>query len=534
MECMRKRELWKNFAFVIVMYNKTQNSKSNIIFFKFSTLYKKIASNTLSQILSKIITALISIVLIGILTKYLPIELYGSYNKVYNYLWIFAFLADLGLYTIAVREISLWKETKEKIVGNILTLRTVLGLCIWVLACIIALLLPWYHDTLTFLAIMIVGGFTLVSLINSSLLALMQSQMKIEFSLVSLVAWKVINIFLIALFLMVIFTDVSQIPQAFVSVFFAGFVGVSLNTYLNYRYARWICSISYLWDYSYIKYLFRISLPYGIALFLSVVYFKVDIVLLSLLESSDKGDVSIALYGLPMKIVEVLMVLGWFYLNSLLPTLTKKYKQKKYQDISHILWISLKILFSFGILIFTLGNILAVEIISVIATPEYLNAGMYTFTSLDAFRIVLWVLVFHFLALAFIYMFIASEKQSFLLKVNIFVTIFNIVWNIYLIPEYSFVWAAIVTLLSQVLLMSICAYVFLKNETIPLKYLLWLLKSCGIWAWLYVSISYIKSLVDVPDFISILVFWILFLLCYIWLEFLASRKLIQENANLYL
>jgi O-antigen/teichoic acid export membrane protein len=39
-----------------------------------------------------------------------------------------------------------------------------------------------------------------------------------------------------------------------------------------------------------------------------------------------------------------------------------------------------------------------------------------------------------------------------LLKINIIVTIFNIVWNILLIPKYSFIWAWITTLLSQILL----------------------------------------------------------------------------------
>jgi hypothetical protein len=44
-------------------------------------------------------------------------------------------------------------------------------------------------------------------------------------------------------------------------------------------------------------------------LFLSVVYFKVDVVLLSLFEEKSISNTSIALYSLPMKIVEVLMVL---------------------------------------------------------------------------------------------------------------------------------------------------------------------------------------------------------------------------------
>lgn len=88
---------------------------------------KKVYSNTLAQIAGKVATALISIFLIKILTNYLDVAGYGLYSKIYNYLSIFSVIADLGLYTITVREISAHKDDHEKvqsIVGNILTLRT--------------------------------------------------------------------------------------------------------------------------------------------------------------------------------------------------------------------------------------------------------------------------------------------------------------------------------------------------------------------------------------------------------------------------
>ena len=65
---------------------------------------------------------------------------------------------------------------------------------------------------------------------------------------------------------------------------------------------------------------------------MGVIFFKVDIILLSLLEDSDITDTSIALYALPMKIVEVGMMYGTIFLNSLLPVLTtaiEKNDQKK-------------------------------------------------------------------------------------------------------------------------------------------------------------------------------------------------------------
>ena len=89
---------------------------------------RKIYTNTLAQIGGKILTALISIAMIKILTTYLDIAGYGLYSKIYNYLSIFSVIADLGLYTITVRELSIHAENKamvRKISANILTLRTV-------------------------------------------------------------------------------------------------------------------------------------------------------------------------------------------------------------------------------------------------------------------------------------------------------------------------------------------------------------------------------------------------------------------------
>ena len=451
-----------------IRYNKAPLENCNIIFSK--KLYKKIASNTLAQIGSKAVTAVISIFLIGILTKHLWVELYGSYNKVYNYLGIFAFLADLGLYAIMIREISLGKVGAEKIVGNVLTLRTILWIWIIFGALWIAVFLPGLGDPLTLGAIFIVWIFTLVSLVNSAILALMQSQMKMEFSFISLVVGKLLNIFLVIFFLVYLFGNGPE-NTAFLSVFIAGLLWVVLNTYLNYLYARKFVSIKYLFDREYITHIFKISLPYGLALFLSVVYFKIDIFLLPFFENSSLADRSIGLYSLPMKIVEVLMVVGGFYLNSLLPSLSEKFEEKKYNEISQILAVSIQVLLAFWLLIATLWNLFGAETIRIIATPEFLTPAWHNYNSLQAMRIVLWVLVFHFIALAFIYILIASGRQKVLLMVNGTIVLVNIVGNIIFIPFYSFVGAAGVTLFSQALLMCVVGVIVLRTIPLPLKYI---------------------------------------------------------------
>ena len=86
-------------------------------------MYKKIASNTISQIFSKAWTAIIAIFLISVLTNYLTVELYWLYSKVYNYVWIFVFLADLWLYAITIREITNNKERIHKIYSKCLQVK---------------------------------------------------------------------------------------------------------------------------------------------------------------------------------------------------------------------------------------------------------------------------------------------------------------------------------------------------------------------------------------------------------------------------
>jgi len=455
-------------------------------------------------------------------------DLYGVYNKVFNYLWIFAFLADLGLYTIAVREISLWNEKKDKIIWNVLTLRTLLWVVIWIGAFLLALVLPWYGDSLTLWAIFIIGAFTLVSLMNSTFLALMQSQMKMEFSLVSLVSGKVINLLLVWFFLIYLFQWGGSISFAFISVFIAAFIWVAVTTFCNYKYAQNICSITFLYDLEYIKHIFKISLPYGIALFLSVVYFKIDIIILSLLESPESANISIALYGLPMKIIEVLMVVGAFYMNAVLPSMTQSFWSNWYTGLQKYIPLSLKVLGSFWILVLISWSLFAEEIIRIIANNEYITPINSIYSSLDAFFIVLWVLVFHFLSLVFIYLFIASKRQGILLYINGWITLFNIIWNIILIPYFSFIWAAIVTLISQILLMWVSYYVIKKDVHISVSAFMPLIISIIIWFFTFAWTYYLKVNYSFSDIWNIIVYWFLVCLIYGGCEYIFSKKLLKS------
>ncbi len=444
-------------------------------------MLKKIATNTISQIFSKVGTALISIVLIWLLTRYFSVEMYWMYTKIYNYLLIFAFLVDLGLYTITIREISQNKSNTEKIIWNILTLRILSWAVVMFSALSIAYFLPWYNSELALYSIFIVSIFTIIWLINSTLLSLMQAYMKIEFSMVSAILWKALNLFLIYLIIKYFFifpegTPNSAFFTSFLWILGAGIFWIILNTFLNFYYANKITKIRFRFDKDYIKHILKISLPYWVAIFLWVVYLKIDVILLSVLEPEEMADKSVALYSLPIKIVEVIMMLWTFFLNSILPLLTENFKQKNFQKYKEIILNSFKVLFAFWVWVLSLWLVFRDSLIRVItweSAYKYLDKTINHYTSSDAFVIVLFVLLFYFISLLFTYILISTEKQSRLLKINIIVTIINIVWNIIFIPKYSFIWAWMVTVFSQITLL-ILGYFYTKDLVkinFPIKYI---------------------------------------------------------------
>jgi len=482
-------------------------------------MFKKIASNTIAQILSKLVTAVIAVFLIWILTKYLSIELYGTYNKLYNYSFIFAFLVDLWLYTITVKELSANKEKEEFIFWNIMTLRLFSALLVILSSVIIAYFIPGYNSSLELISIFILGFLTMFSLFNSSFLALMQANMKMEYSFVSIVSGKIVILLLTFLSVFYLFpkeTLTINSDYAFISIMIIWVIGMFVNMILNYFYARKIKPIKFLFDFYYIKHIFKISLPYWIALFLSVIYTKIDVVLLSLIESWSIWERSIALYSLSLKIMDVLMMMWAFFLNSLLPAISESHKLWDIKKIQMILSNAFKVLFWAAIPVVALWIALKENIILLIATPDYLTkTPLNNYTSAEAFSIVLFILLFFYISLIYNYLFIATDKQARILKISIILTIINIVWNIIVIPYFSFIWAAIVTLITQILALALW-HIFsrdiLKLE-IPFRFII---LSSFSWFILYFFMKYIVDNLELNYFVNILIAGILFIIyCFI-------------------
>ena len=78
-------------------------------------MLRRIAGNTAVQILGKAAALVISMATFSLMTRYLGPTAYGRYNIVINLVGMAAIIAELGLGTIAIRELAAKRVGPERI-----------------------------------------------------------------------------------------------------------------------------------------------------------------------------------------------------------------------------------------------------------------------------------------------------------------------------------------------------------------------------------------------------------------------------------
>ena len=113
------------------------------------------------------------------------------------------------------------------------------------------------------IGIAIVSLFTLMGLINSSLMSYLQATLHTEFSIVANTCGKLLTFGMILMFSAFLFPR-STTPdiEVFTLVMLAGLAGNIVMTGLTWWYASRWQPIRFAWDTTYIRDILRISLPY--------------------------------------------------------------------------------------------------------------------------------------------------------------------------------------------------------------------------------------------------------------------------------
>ncbi len=426
------------------------------------SIARKILSNTLFQIIGKVITAGLSILIVKIITNYLGVAGYGQYTTIYEFLAFFGIAADLGIYTIAVREMSKDKAKIPHIIGNVLSIRTLLALFLMSLAAGISFLIPKYDDTLIPMGIAIASVSTFFSLLSGTISSVLQVYLKMQYSVIALVISKLVSTGYMLMVVFYFYKDYSA--SGFFQLLVAGVCGNLLLVALTWLFTKRFTEIRHRFDFSYWKKITVKALPYGIALVLSTLYFRMDTILLSLMKDLDE----VGMYGVAMRMLDVLVIIPVYFMNSVLPVMTR-YLEEKSEKITKLIQYSFDFLLAMGVPIVAGVFVLSKKIVQLVSTEEFVSGNLFEYGADIALVILIFALLFSFINSLFGFTLVAMGKQIKLLWINLFCVIFNLVSNLIVIPSYGFRGAASTSVLSEIFILIATFYVVKKILKINLN-----------------------------------------------------------------
>lgn len=406
-----------------------------------SSTTKKVAYNTGAQIAGKILVTLVAAVSVVILTRYLGPTDYGKYTLALAYLGLFGIFADVGLFTIVVREISRTPEKTEEIVGNVMTLRLVLAVLVILAAIGISYFLPYPPDVQ--IAIMIVGVSILFGLVNSSMVTVFQARLRMDYAVISDTLGRIVA------FLAVVV--VAWLNLGFYAIVWTAAIGAFATLIVTYYFARKLVRVRFLRDYKVGKELLISSLPLGLAIAIHQIYFRADAFILSLYRPFNE----VGIYSLAYKLLEIVLSFAGFFYNSVFPVISR-YVAKADNRLVGAVQNSFDLLVAAAVPVVVGGFLTAPQLIHLAGGAEFAGAEVL-------FQILLFAAGFAFVSGLFGYTLIAKDRVNSLLFLNTFSLVVNVGLNMIFIPIYGALAAAVLTTVSEFLVL-VGVYFLIKKH----------------------------------------------------------------------
>jgi O-antigen/teichoic acid export membrane protein len=402
----------------------------------------RIASNTVVQLAGKFVGLAIGLVLVGVLTRRLGVTNYGDYVIALTVSGLFAIFADLGVNMYVLKHLSTRPPDEARVLGSAMGLRLFSLSIMIVPAFAISFLLPYAR--VVQLAILVALVSVAIQTVNSLFVMVLQARLQMHYAAVSEVVGRALTLALTVLFL--VWT------QSVLVVLFAQVIGSAATCLLTYRWARSYVVPQQLWQPATWKGMLRVSVPIGVSSVFSYLYFKTDMVILSIVSIPGRDNrVEVGIYGIAYKLLEVLILVPGVFAGTVFPVLSDFLSQGD-QRVSRLIDRTTRIVVVLGGGVAAGLSIYASEIISFIAGPEYANAVV-------PLRILSVAVFLIFIGSVYTYMALALNQQVRLVWLYGSVALLNIAANLVLIPRYSYVGAAWVTVFTDLSVLVGCVLI---------------------------------------------------------------------------
>ena len=407
---------------------------------------KKLINNTGYSFLSQFIRLAFNAFIFIYLARVLQIEDFGKFTFAITFTTLFLYVVDFGFDRLVVREVSRDNTLIDKIVSNLMVVKAALAITTALIMFIIINLMGSAPETkkLVYLLTGSIVFFSYTLFLN----AIFRGLEKLKYETIVVLINNVLLIILVFVFLKNE-NQVLGIGYAFLVARIAGFICGLMLLLVHLK------KISYEFNYQFCLKIFKQTLPFAMLAGAMSVLFDIDTVILSYF----KGDTEVGLYQSAMKIISTIAVIPLILEGSFFPLLSRVYKQEnQFNDISKQLMTTLLYL---GIPM-TIGILaLADKIIMLVYGPNFTEATR-------VLQILSLVLLLRFILRGYEILLLALGKQKTILYVIVCAALFNVAFNIYCIPKYGMLGAALAAALSHFLVLT--AYMLITKQNKQMVY----------------------------------------------------------------
>lgn len=402
---------------------------------------RKIALNSFIAVGARILGLALSLIIVGLITRYLGRTGYGQYATVLAFLYFFSILADLGLYSICLRDMSRTGADEVKIVSNAFTLKFFAGFFIFALAPAVVFLFPYPNQVKAGVLIAAFGFWCMSN--EQILIGIFQKYLRMDRTALAELSGRIIQLGLIALF-------VWQ-KMGFLFIVSAMSASCFIQFLLLFFFSRKFIPFVFKFNFPFWLSLLKKSVPLALAGVFSMIYFKLDTLMLSLM----KPAADVGIYGLAYKILESLIFFPAMFVGLVMPLLSKyAFSERKNFKIFSQRTLDVLLIFAIPLVVGTL--FVSDKIVILIGGSSFINSA-------GVLNILIIATAIIFLGSLFSNMIIALEEQKKLAYIYAFGAGFNLIANLIFIPRYSYYGAAFTTVATELMSTSLMMLIIFKT-----------------------------------------------------------------------
>ncbi|MCS7222267.1 MAG: oligosaccharide flippase family protein [Anaerolineae bacterium] len=205
------------------------------------------------------------------------------------------------------------------------------------------------------------------------------------------------------------------------------------------------------------------SVPLMINHLLATIFFRVDVWILK----PFSGAEAVGLYGAAYKYIDGLNVIPAYFTMAIFPLMSRLARNSR-EAMARAYVLALRLLLMISLPIAVLTTFIARPLILILGGEEFLPGSAL------ALQILIWSIPMGFINSVTQYVLIAVDQQRFLTRAFVIGVVFNMVANLIFVPRYSYLAAAVITILSEFALLVPFYYAVRRHVTrVPWAEVVW-------------------------------------------------------------